>query len=111
MRVGVVGGATAGAATALLLARDGHEVTVFERVPEPGAVGAGTLLQPLGQRVLHSLGLADALAARSSPVRAIDARTRSGRRVLDFGYRSVDAEAICWGGARGGLLELLWGGG
>jgi 2-polyprenyl-6-methoxyphenol hydroxylase-like FAD-dependent oxidoreductase len=109
MRVGVVGGATAGAATALLLARDGHEVTVFERVPEPGAVGAGILLQPLGQRVLGSLGLAEALAARSSPVRAIDARTRSGRRVLDFGYRAVDPDAIGWGVHRGVLFDLLWG--
>ena len=109
MRVAVVGGATAGAASALLLARDGHEVTVFERVSEPGAVGAGILLQPLGQRVLASLGLADELAARSAPIRAIDARTRSGRRVLDFGYRAVDPQASGWGVHRGSLFDLLWG--
>ena len=108
MRVAIVGGATAGAATALLLARDGHEVTVFERVPQPEAVGAGILLQPLGQRVLASLGLAGELEARSSPVRAIDARTRRGRRVLDFAYRDVDPSVTGWGVHRGVLFDLLW---
>src|SRR5262245_30825600 len=109
MRVAIVGGATAGAATALLLARDGHEVTVFERVAEPGAVGAGILLQPLGQRVLASLGLADMLEACSSPVRAVDARTRGGRPVLDFAYRHVDPRVTGWGVNRGALFDLLWG--
>lgn len=32
--VGVVGLGTAGAATAILLARQGHRVTVFEKTPE-----------------------------------------------------------------------------
>jgi 2-polyprenyl-6-methoxyphenol hydroxylase-like FAD-dependent oxidoreductase len=109
MRVAVVGGATAGAATAVLLARDGHDVSVFERVPEPGAVGAGILLQPLGQRVIAALGFADVLADRSSPVLAIDARTRGGRRVLDFAYRAVDPDATGWGVHRGVLFDLLWG--
>jgi 2-polyprenyl-6-methoxyphenol hydroxylase-like FAD-dependent oxidoreductase len=39
--VAVVGGGTAGCAAALLLARDGHRVTVFEQAREPGPVGAG----------------------------------------------------------------------
>jgi hypothetical protein len=39
------------------LARAGHNVTLLERAPQVGPVGAGFLLQPFGQRVLKELGL------------------------------------------------------
>jgi 2-polyprenyl-6-methoxyphenol hydroxylase-like FAD-dependent oxidoreductase len=91
MRVAVVGCGIAGPAAALLLARDGHEVTIVERVADPQPVGAGILIQPLGQRILDELGLLDALAARSTAVRRFDGRTRTGRRVLDFGYEDAQA--------------------
>jgi 2-polyprenyl-6-methoxyphenol hydroxylase-like FAD-dependent oxidoreductase len=93
----------------LLLARDGHDVEIFERVAEPSGVGAGILLQRLGQRVLADLGLADELENRSSPVRRVDARTTSGRRVLDFAYDEIVPGAYGWGVHRGTLFGLLWG--
>ena len=105
----IVGCGTAGPAAALLLARDGHQVELYERVAEPRGVGAGILLQRLGQRVLADLGLADELERRSSPVRRVDARTPSGRRVLDFSYDEVVPGAYGWGVHRGTLFELLWG--
>ena len=108
MRVAIVGCGTAGPAAALLLARDGHDVHIFERVAEPRGVGAGILLQRLGQRVLADLGLADELESRSSPVRRVDARTLSGRRVIDFAYDQVVPGAYGWGVHRGTLFELLW---
>ena len=40
------------APAALFLARAGHTVEVFERVAEPGPVGAGITLQPTGQAVM-----------------------------------------------------------
>ena len=52
-RVGVVGCGVAGAATAHLLAADGHAITVLEQSPVLGPVGAGVLLQPSGQAVLR----------------------------------------------------------
>ena len=52
LHIAIVGYGTAGQAAALLLARDGHRVEVFERAPEPGPVGAGFLLQPTGLQVL-----------------------------------------------------------
>lgn len=55
LEIAVVGAGTAGAASAFFLARAGHRVTVFERVPIPSAVGAGILLQPTGMQVLQSL--------------------------------------------------------
>jgi 2-polyprenyl-6-methoxyphenol hydroxylase-like FAD-dependent oxidoreductase len=110
MRVAVVGSGTGGAASALLLARDGHDVEIFERVRDPRPVGAGILLQPLGQRILGTLGLADELAARSTPVRSILGRAGGpdGRVVLSFGYRDADSPDVGLGVNRGALFGVLW---
>ena len=107
MRVAIVGCGTAGPAAALLLARDGHDVQILERARELGQVGAGILLQQLGQQVLADLGLADELERCSSPVRRVDARTPSGRRVMDFGYHDLRAGTYGWGVHRGALFGLL----
>jgi 2-polyprenyl-6-methoxyphenol hydroxylase-like FAD-dependent oxidoreductase len=110
MRVAVVGAGTAGAAAALLLARDGHRVELFERVADPRPVGAGLLLQPLGQRILATLGLDHDLAAASTPVRRIDGRAGgpAGRTVLRFGYEDAGSPHVGLGVNRGALFGLLW---
>jgi 2-polyprenyl-6-methoxyphenol hydroxylase-like FAD-dependent oxidoreductase len=108
VRVGIVGSGTGGATTALLLARLSHAVEIFERVPDPLPVGAGILLQPLGQRILGQLGLAERLAARSSPIRRIEGRTSSGRTVLRFGYADAHSETVGLGVNRGELFTILW---
>ncbi len=108
MKVAIVGCGTAGPAAALLLARDGHDVEILERVADPRPVGAGILLQPVGQQVLASLGLADDLERWSTPVRRIDGQSRSGRRVMDFGYDDVLPGVRGWGVNRGALFDLLW---
>jgi len=109
VRVGVVGAGTAGLAAALLLARDGHEVEVIERVTDPRPVGAGIVLQPLGQAVLAELGLAVELTRRSTPVRRIDGRTLGGRSVLAFGYDDAGRSALGLGVHRGDLFGVMWG--
>ena len=70
LRVLVVGGATGGAAAALLLARAGARVTLLERVAAPRAIGAGIGLADNGLAVLESLGLGPALEARARPAGA-----------------------------------------
>jgi 2-polyprenyl-6-methoxyphenol hydroxylase-like FAD-dependent oxidoreductase len=75
----VAGGGPAGAVAALLLARQGADVTVLERGDPSAAVGAGLLLQPNGLAVLYALGLREALeaaATRSSTVTVHNARGR-----------------------------------
>lgn len=56
----IIGAGTAGLATAILLARQGHLVTIFEQVDELAPVGAGLLLQPAGLAVFEHLGVLDA---------------------------------------------------
>lgn len=89
-RVIVVGGAIGGAATALLLARGGARVTLLERVPEPGAVGAGIMLQPNGLAVLYGLGLGERLRARAHRATTLGVADGGGRPIMrtpvpDFG--------------------------
>lgn len=107
LRIAVVGAGTAGAASATLLSRAGHAVTVFERVADPRPVGAGILLQPTGQAVLARLGVLDAVAARSSPIDRLLAVRRGGKPLMDLAYGDFDARLGGLGVHRGLLFETL----
>ena len=57
----VVGGGIGGLATAAALTRAGIHVSVYEQAAELGEVGAGVLIGPNSVRLLHRLGLAEAI--------------------------------------------------
>jgi salicylate hydroxylase len=61
--VGVVGGGIGGLAAALAMLQRGLDVEVYEQSPELKEVGAGIQISSNGTRVLHALGLEQALAA------------------------------------------------
>jgi 2-polyprenyl-6-methoxyphenol hydroxylase-like FAD-dependent oxidoreductase len=60
----VVGGGTAGAASAILLARGGVAVDLIERSPDVTALGSGIALHGNGLRIVDALGLLDSCVAR-----------------------------------------------
>lgn len=92
MQVTIAGGAIGGSAAALLLARAGAQVTLFERVAQPRAVGAGLAIAANGSAVLESIGLAPALAS-AIPVAQPRIVDGAGRLLLtppgDAGIRMV----------------------
>jgi 2-polyprenyl-6-methoxyphenol hydroxylase-like FAD-dependent oxidoreductase len=107
-RAAVVGCGMGGPAVAALLARAGWAVTVLERAPVLGPVGAGILLQPTGLSVLARLGLLEAARTLGRPVRRLDARTEHGRPVWELRY--ADVPGLAGGGLgihRGTLFTLL----
>jgi 2-polyprenyl-6-methoxyphenol hydroxylase-like FAD-dependent oxidoreductase len=106
--VAVVGCGTAGAAAALFLARAGHAVIVFERVPDPGPVGAGITLQPTGQVVLARLGLLAPVAAAGARVDRLWVRTAAGRTLVDLRYADLGPDLAGIGLHRGVLFETLF---
>ena len=57
----IAGGGIGGLSAALCLAAKGFKVRVFEQAPAFGEIGAGIQLSPNCTRVLHRLGLAEAL--------------------------------------------------
>ena len=107
LHIAIVGYGTAGQAAALLLARDGHRVEVFERAPEPGPVGAGFLLQPTGLQVLWELGLLPDVMAHGRRVNRLYGETPCGRAVMDMRYSGLDARLFGLGMQRGALFTLL----
>jgi 2-polyprenyl-6-methoxyphenol hydroxylase-like FAD-dependent oxidoreductase len=108
LRIAVIGAGTAGSASAILLSRAGHSVTVFERVPEPGPVGAGIMMQPSGLGVLEAMGLADAILSRGAKVDRLVCDTRTGRSVLDLHYDALGNGLHGVGLHRGVLFETLF---
>lgn len=107
MRIGIVGCGTAGPAAACLLARQGHEVVVFERAPGLRPVGAGLLIQPTGMAVLDRLGLLESALTLGHQVERLDGRTINGRRVLDLSYADLQPGLFGLGLHRGALFSLL----
>ncbi len=106
--IAVIGLGTAGGAAALFLAREGHRVTLFERIPEEtSAVGAGIML---GHRagVLSRLGCSIEVLARGARVDLLRAETTRGRVLFELSYADVGPDVIGSVGLhRGMLFETL----
>ena len=111
LRIAVIGYGTGGQAAALLLSADGHSVTVFERTPVLGPVGAGLLLQPTGLAVLWEMGLLGEVLGCGAVITRLFGQTERGRRVMDIRYRELDQRLFGIGIQRGalfGLLDVAW---
>lgn len=107
MKAAIAGFGVAGGALALLLARAGHDVTLFERAPQPGPVGAGLLLQPSGQLVLRELGLLEEIESQSARLSGIEACTPQGRVFSDLKVARSLPGAYALGVHRGVLFQVL----
>jgi salicylate hydroxylase len=109
LNVAVCGCGPAGLAAALLLHRDGHRVTIFERFETPRPMGSGLILQPTGLGVLVELGLIrDALALGARIDRLFGRVLPSNRVVLDVRYSALGRG---WHGVamqRSALFALLY---
>ena len=104
---GIVGAGTAGAAAALLLARAGHRVTLFERVAQPMPMGAGILIQPTGIAVLKQLGVLDEAVSLGARIDRLYGQNERSRTVMDMQYRDWRPGSFGLGIHRGALFTLL----
>ncbi len=106
--VGVIGCGTAGSAAAVFLARAGHEVTLYERVPEPGPVGAGITIQPTGLHVLTRLGLYAYTVSRGARIDELLCETPQKSPIVDLTYETAGPGLFGLGLHRGVLFEGLY---
>ena len=85
----IIGAGTAGLATAILLARQGHLVTIFEQVDELAPVGAGLLLQPAGLAVFEHLGVLDAALKLGAKVTGLEGKLADQRLLVNSHYHQA----------------------
>lgn len=111
MRFGIVGGGIGGLTSALVMARRGHDVAVFERSSAIREVGAGVQISPNAGCVLRSLGLGDAFDAISvHPERMVFRRWEDDSiiRANDFDEAFADQYGMPLASvARTDLIEIL----
>jgi 2-polyprenyl-6-methoxyphenol hydroxylase-like FAD-dependent oxidoreductase len=107
-RIAIVGAGFAGLASATLLARAGHQVTVLEKFDTPQAVGAGILIQPTGLAAMRTLGIYDDILAHGARVHNLSGVSHKGRQVLDIQYERWQSGSFGVGLHRGALFSALW---
>src|SRR5688500_3269586 len=92
--IAVAGCGIAGLAAALLLHRQGHAVTLYERFEEPRPLGSGLMIQPTGLAVLAELGLAGEIFAHSARIARLYGCHAHGEPVLDARYADLAAPGV-----------------
>jgi 2-polyprenyl-6-methoxyphenol hydroxylase-like FAD-dependent oxidoreductase len=107
MRIAVVGAGVAGLATATLLARQGHGVTLLERQSLLPDARGGLLLQPCGLAVLARLGLLGEALNHGSRIRKLIRQHTSGVVTLELSYEAYRPGSHGLGITRGALTRLL----
>lgn len=107
MRIAVIGAGVAGLATATLLARSGHEVSLFERQTSMPDAGGGLLLQPSGLAVLEKLGVLTEAREWGSPIARLVRQHVSGEVTANLSYEEFRPGSYALGISRGALTALL----
>lgn len=106
LRIGVVGAGIAGLTAGTLLARAGHAVVVFERLPRIAPDGTGLLLQPAGIDVLRWLGIEGNAFERGSRIDRVVALSGERPR-MDLRYADLHPGLHALGIRRPTLAALL----
>lgn len=103
----IIGAGTAGLATAILLAREGNNVTIFEQVDELSPVGAGLLLQPAGLAVFEHLGVLDEALTLGAKVTGLEGQLPDKRLLVNSHYHQASTNLYGLGIHRSTLCHVL----
>ena len=107
MEIAVAGAGIAGLAVAAMVARSGHHVVVYDKLPKPAPVGSGLIVQPVGQAVLQAMDVFDTLKARAAHLRRLHAVNTNGKAVLKVRYSALGEDSCGLGVHRAVLFEIL----
>jgi 2-polyprenyl-6-methoxyphenol hydroxylase-like FAD-dependent oxidoreductase len=105
--IAIVGSGPTGMAAALFLEREGHRVTLLEKVEDPGPVGAGVLLQPAGMFCLHELGVLQEFLDQGAKIDRLYGVNHKDEEVLNLNYSDFEAGTYGLGIHRGAIFNIL----
>ncbi len=92
-----------------MLAKQGHQISIFERFASPRPVGSGIILQPTGLAVLHELGLEDeihSVGKRIDRIRGV--AMPAGKQVLNVDYDALGGGYHGLAVHRAALFDVLY---
>jgi salicylate hydroxylase len=93
LRIAVIGGGIGGLSAALALLQAGCDVHVYEAAPKFGEIGAGIQISPNASRLLHRLGLKEAMDACGVRPAAVHQRRWDDGRTLQRAPLGAEVEA------------------
>lgn len=109
MKIAIVGAGPAGLACACQLAKQGRQVSIFERMTDLSAQGSGVLIQPVGLLALDLLELRDSAERIGRKIRQIKGSSLpSGRATVSVDYRLLSGIDYALGIDRSAFWDLLY---
>ena len=108
--IAVIGAGVAGLASAILLSRQSHRVTLYERFDRPQPLGSGLMIQPTGLAALQRLGLRHGLEALGHRIERLHGLTARGTTVFDLAYADLRPARHAIAVHRAALHGVLWDG-
>jgi 2-polyprenyl-6-methoxyphenol hydroxylase-like FAD-dependent oxidoreductase len=106
-QIAIIGAGTAGLAAAIVLARQGHFISLFESVEELSPVGAGLLLQPAGLAVFAHLGVLEHALTLGAKVTGLEGLLANGQLLVNSHYSEAGEGLYGLGIHRATLCHVL----
>jgi len=106
-KIAIIGAGTAGLAAAIVLARQGHQISLFESVEQLAPVGAGLLLQPAGLAVFAHLGVLEHALTLGAKVTGLEGQLPNGQLLVNSHYQQAGAGLYGLGIHRATLCHVL----
>ena len=109
LKIAIIGAGVAGLSVASLLARAGHDVTIFEKNSKISEIGAGIQISPNGFCVLKEIGLSKSTIKNSISSNSIlICDYQNGKKLLQFEQGSVLGNVNFRLMHRADLIDILY---
>lgn len=105
--IAIIGAGTAGIASAILLAKQNIQVSLFEKAEHLDPVGAGLLLQPSGLAVFEHLGILEHALQLGAVVTGLEGQLPNGQLLVNSHYKQANENFYGLGIHRATLCHVL----
>jgi len=109
MNIAIVGCGPAGLCCALQLAKQDHQITLFERMSDLAMQGSGVIIQPIGLAALELLGIRAEIEHYGQPIQTVIGRSGEHNRLsVHVDYSRLSGINYALGLQRGALFNVLY---